>query len=147
MCGGAGEESWVFSSLLFLSIPTITISLDGSRNDVSSHGLEQQLIERPALREWFLFNTIPSPSPLLHSFRSLKTLDIRNLSGGALVLPAMPALVNLHIGFDYCFLMRIGKTHGTVLLSWTFRGYRDFPNWPFLASTLVTWFSMGNQYL
>ncbi|GMG08915.1 unnamed protein product [Aspergillus oryzae] len=85
--------------------PSKTISLDAERSDESSDSLKQQLIEQPALREWFLFHTIPGSWPLLPPFQSLQTLGIESLSSGILVVPAMAALLDLQIHFDmefYC---------------------------------------------
>ncbi|KAF7586864.1 hypothetical protein BBP40_008230 [Aspergillus hancockii] len=77
--------------------------LDAERSDESTDSLKHQLIEQPALREWFLFNTIPGSWPLLPSFQSLQTLEIESLSSGILVVPAMPALLGLQIHFDFGF--------------------------------------------
>lgn len=82
-----------------------TISLDAERSDESTNSLKHQLIEQPALREWLLFHTIPGSWPLLPPFQSLQTLEIESLSSGILVVPAMPALLDLQIHFDmefYC---------------------------------------------
>ncbi|KAB8069935.1 hypothetical protein BDV29DRAFT_160964 [Aspergillus leporis] len=111
--------------------------LDGSRNDESSDSLKQQLIEQPALRERFLFNTIPGSWPLLPSFQSLKTLDIQDLSSGALVVPAMPALLDLHIGFDYCFYDN-GKD------AWDCAVLVDFSRLPRLSKLAISSFHLGN---
>lgn len=105
---------------------------------MSSHGLKQQLIGQSALREWFLSNNIPSTSPLLHSLRSLKTLNIRDLSGGSLVLPAVPALIDLHIGFDYCFFNDNGKD------TWDCVVEVDFSRLLRLSKMAISSFRLGN---
>jgi hypothetical protein len=116
-----------------------TISLDADRSDVSTVSLEDQLIKQPALREWFLFNTIPGSWPLLPSFQSLQTLEIESLSSGILVMPAMPALLDLQIHFDFCFHCDeedARKWDCTVLV--------DFSILPRLSRLTISHLQLGN---
>ncbi|KAE8361711.1 hypothetical protein BDV27DRAFT_160457 [Aspergillus caelatus] len=113
--------------------------LDAERSDESSDSLKQQLIEQPSLRKWYLFNTIPGSWPLLPSFQSLQTLEIRSLSSGTLVVPAMPALLNLRIGFD-CSFYNDEKEAGV----WDCAVLVDFSTLPRLSRLAISNLDLGD---
>ncbi|KAF5861162.1 hypothetical protein ETB97_000536 [Aspergillus alliaceus] len=115
-----------------------TISLDAGRSDESTHSLKWQLIEQPALREWFLFNTIPGSWPL-PSFQSLQTLEIEDLSSGTLVVPAMPALLDLKIHFDFGL-----HCEEVDARDWDCAVLVDFSTLPKLSSLTISHLSLGN---
>ncbi|KAE8348296.1 hypothetical protein BDV28DRAFT_143861 [Aspergillus coremiiformis] len=106
---------------------------------MSTHSLRRQLIEQPALREWFLFNTIPGSWPLLPSFQLLQALEIESLSNGILVVPAMPALLDLKIHFDYGFYCVEEDAW-----DWDCAVLVDFPMLPKLSSLTISHLQLGN---